>query len=178
MPAVTFISLTPADAVSLSDIALRAYRDHYLDYWYDRGEWYMQRSFAPEVLAAELADPTAQFYSINLHNEPVGFLKINPDKTVPVEQQSSTPNTDSLELERIYLVKNATGHGVGRAAMQFVDQVASERSKQTVWLKAMDTSEALGFYTRLGFQRIGTLRLDYSQMREERRGMVILKKQV
>ncbi len=169
MPSVTFTPLTVDDAPALSEIALRAYRDHYLDYWDDRGEWYMQHSFAPDQLARELADPNARYFLVHLDAVPVGFVKVNLDKGL-----DHFPAADSIELERIYLTEAATGHGVGKAAMQLVEQIARERGKKTLWLKAMDTSTALGFYKRMGFRHHGTHRLSFPQMKEERRGMVIL----
>lgn len=178
MPPITFIALSIADAPALSEIALRAYRDHYLDYWYDRGEWYMQHSFAPTQLASELVDPNARYFIVQLRNESVGFLKVNTHKAVPNSTLPAQSEQSSLELERIYLVKAATGHGVGQAAMQFVEEMAREQGKQTLWLKSMDSSSALGFYKRMGFQEHGTHRLTFPQMKEELRGMVILSKEV
>jgi len=178
MPLITFTELRVADAPALSDIALRAYRDHYLDYWYDRGEWYMQHSFAPSQLATELADLNARYFTVQLHNEPVGFLKVNTHKALPNSNLPAQSERNSLELERIYMVKAATGHGVGQAALQFVEIMAREQSKQTLWLKSMDSSPALGFYKRMGFQPYGTHRLTFPQMKEELRGMVILCKEI
>lgn len=168
---VRFTQLGPADARVLSTVALESYRQHYLDYWYDRGEWYMQHSFAPERLAVELADPNARYFMVWRHNERAGFLKINLDKPLPDQ-----PANKGLELERIYLLKAATGHGVGQAAVEYVEKLARGAGRQTLWLKAMDTSEALSFYERMGFRHYGTLRLDFPQMKEELRGMVILQK--
>lgn len=80
---VSFTRLGPADAQLLSDVALRSYQQHYLDYWHDRGAWYMQHSFAPKRLVAELADPNARCFMVLLDDEPAGFLKINIDKPLP-----------------------------------------------------------------------------------------------
>jgi len=185
MTSIDFTPLTVADAPALSEVALRAYRDHYLDYWYDRGEWYMQHSFAIDQLATELADQNARYFMVNLDSKPVGFLKVNLDKPLPCSDLSgngkgspTVSQTDGFELERIYLVKTVTGHGVGQVAMNFVETMARKRGKQTLWLKAMDSSPALGFYKRLGFQQHGTHRLHFPQMKEDLRGMVILRKEL
>lgn len=178
MPSITFTPLSVADAPALSELAIRAYRDHYLDLWHDRGEWYMQHSFAPQQLATELADPNARYFRVNLNNEPVGFLKVNLDNPLPGSPSPDQSAGTDIELERIYLVDAATGQGVGQAAMDFVERMARERGKQTLWLKSMDSSLALGFYKRLGFQQQGTHRLTFPQMKEECRGMVILRKEL
>jgi diamine N-acetyltransferase len=178
MTLINFTLLTVANASALSELAIRAYRDHYLDLWHDEGAWYIQHSFAPYQLATELADPNARYFRIDLERKPVGFLKVNLDNPLPGSPLPNESAVTDMELERIYLVDAATGQGVGQAAMNFVEMMARERGKQTLWLKSMDNSLALGFYKRLGFQQHGTHRLNFSQMKAERRGMVILKKLV
>lgn len=131
----------------------------------------MQHSFAPAQLATELADPSARYFMVWLHDDPAGFLKVNLEKPLPDQ-----PGNNGLELERIYLLKETTGHGVGRAAIDYVEGLARSLGKQTLWLKAMDSSPAVSFYKHMGFQEHSTLRLTFLQMKEELRGMVILQK--
>jgi diamine N-acetyltransferase len=178
MPTVHFIPLQVADAEALSAVALCAYRDHYLDYWYDQGEWYMQHSFSVSQLSMELADSNARCFMIEWANKSVGFLKINLDKPLSGNTPADEPTSTDMELERIYLTKDTTGHGVGQAAMLFVEKLAQERSKKTLWLKAMDSSAAVGFYERMGFAVYGTHQLSFPQMKESLRGMVIMRKRV
>ena len=173
---VTFTPQTTANAPALSEITLCAYRDHYLHLWHDAGEWYMNHSFAVDQLTTELADPNARYFMVNLNGEPVGFLKLNLDKVLPDTDSITHSEANDMELERIYLVKEATGHGVGQAAMRFVEDMARERGKKTLWLKSMDTGPALGFYERMGFKHHGTQRLNFPQMKEEFRGMIVLVK--
>src|SRR3954451_4103942 len=93
----------------LSDTAIRAYRDHYLHLWYDKGEWYIQKSFSVANLSHELEDANAIFFIIYYNKEAVGFLKLNIDTAIPNEI-----NSEALELERIYLTQAATGKGIGK----------------------------------------------------------------
>jgi GNAT superfamily N-acetyltransferase len=165
-----FDLLSTADTERLAEVAKRAYADHYLHLWYDGGVWYMDRSFAPDVLHRELADDNAQFYLVYDDKEPVGFIKINKDRESPCR-----PDVSALELERIYLQKKATGRGIGEQAIQFVVAQARALNKEIVWLKAMDTShKVLAFYQRMGFVPCGTDRLSFTVMREEVRGMVVM----
>src|ERR1051326_7278967 len=85
------------DAALLSNVAVTAYRDHYLHLWYDEGKWYIEKSFAENNLRAELKDPNAWFFIIYYKREAVGFLKLNIDAPLLSE------NGNVLELERIYL---------------------------------------------------------------------------
>jgi GNAT superfamily N-acetyltransferase len=68
---------------------------------------------------------------------------------------------NALELERIYIVKSASGRGFGREAMEFCFDFAKQRNKQVIWLKCMDSSPAHYFYERLGFVQCGGFDLDF-----------------
>ena len=162
--------ISASNVALLSDIAIRAYSDHYLHLWYDKGEWYINKSFSEQNLLSELVDGNALFFIIYSNNEAVGFLKLNID--APLEEEIS-----ALELERIYLTKAASGKGIGKFVLDFVFEVAKDQNKKLVWLKVMDSSsEAIRFYENNGFQKCGTYHLDFSQMREEFRGMYIMQK--
>jgi hypothetical protein len=50
-----------ANVALLSDVAVRAYSDHYLHLWYDKGEWYIDKSFSVKNLLRELEDENARF---------------------------------------------------------------------------------------------------------------------
>ena len=161
--------ITVDDALLLSDVALRAYKDHYLHLWHEGGEWYMEKSFAVHNLAAELASSNSRFFMVYVAGQPAGFIKINID--APLEDE-----TNALELERIYFVKAVNGRGVGTKAMEHIMAIAKGLGKKILWLKVMDSSTAaIAFYKKFGFDICGTYRLDFVQMKEELRGMYVMK---
>ena len=161
-----------ARAPLLSDVAIRAYSDHYLHLWYDKGEWYINKSFPVKNLLKELEDEHARFFLIYYNEEAVGFLKLNIDAPLKGEE-----NINALELERIYLLKSASGKGIGKFVLDFVFQIAKEQNKDFVWLKVMDSSaDAIRFYKNYGFEIWGKHFLEFPEMKEEFRGMYIMKK--
>jgi len=170
--------LQPDDAPRLAPVALRAYQDHYLHLWHDQGAWYIQQCFTEARLRSELSESTSRFFLIHRAGEPVGFLKLNLEP--PAQKHVETafvPPANSLELERIYFVKAATGKGIGTAVLQQLDAYARQLGRRAIWLKAMDSSrEAIAFYERNGYVQVGTHRLDFPQMKEAYQGMVILQK--
>ena len=169
-----FDLLSPADATLLADIARRAYADHYLHLWHDAGAWYMERCFSPAVLQRELADPNARFYLVRQDRQAVGFFKLNVDQ--PLKGQETL---NALELERIYLIDDVTGQGIGKAVLTFVVDYARQLNKEIIWLKAMDTShDAIAFYEKMGFVICGTERLTFEVMKEDVRGMVVMRKNI
>jgi len=162
--------IVAANVALLSDVAVRAYIDHYLHLWYDKGEWYIDKSFSVKNLLRELEDENARFSIIYCNEEAVGFLKLNIDAPLQDEE-------NALELERIYLTKAASGKGIGKFVLDFVFQIAKEQNKNLVWLKVMDSStDAIGFYKNNGFEICGTHHLDFPEMKEEFRGMYVMRK--
>jgi diamine N-acetyltransferase len=172
MDEIAIKKLGITDAELLSKVALKAYADHYLHLWYDGGEWYMKKCFTVEQIATELSDPNASFYLAYYNGTAVGFLKLNIDATF-----EGGEDNNALELERIYLNKEATGKGIGSALVNFTFDIAKKNNKDLVWLKAMDSSEeSISFYKKMGFEITGTYVLPHQLMKEELRGMVIMKK--
>lgn len=162
------------DAHFLSKVALQAYTDHYLNLWYDSGKWYIKKYFSAEKLSAELMDTNSRFFIAFFNNSPVGFLKLNINAPLEGFEDKKT-----LELERIYLNKEAAGKGIGRELVERTFQIAAENKKDLVWLKAMDTSKGpIAFYKKMGFTITGTHVLKHPLMKEELRGMVVMIKEL
>ncbi|MHA6248803.1 N-acetyltransferase family protein [Pontibacter sp. CAU 1760] len=172
-PPAEMVPCTPADIHTLQDIALNSYGDHYLYLWHDGGAWYIDKCFSDKALKQELEDPNAAFFMIYMQKELVGFLKLNIDKAL-----EGGDARESLELERIYLTKKASGKGIGRQAVDFAVDFARQRQKRLVWLKAMDSSRSVNFYEQNGFVPCGTHRLDFEAMKEEYRGMIVLQREI
>ena len=161
-----------AEIMDLRDIGIRSYLPHYTHLWKEGGiGWYMERCFAPEVLRAELADPNIEYYIASAEGRNIGILKLVLKKPLP---DSNVEN--ALYLEKIYFVKEWTGRGAGQKILKFVFNRAQELNRDCVWLMAMDTSEkAIAAYKKAGFSFHSRARLDFELMREEFRGMVVMK---
>jgi diamine N-acetyltransferase len=164
-------SITLTDLETFSDVATRAYFDHYKHLWYDEGAWYAHKCFNINQLDEEISDKKNLFFMVIFNEKPVGFLKLRP------ENQLTEQTGNGFEVERIYLTKEVTGKGVGRRLMEFAIEMARQQHKDYVWLKAMDSShDAIRFYESLGFEICGTSRLDFEQMKTEFLGMVAMRK--
>jgi hypothetical protein len=66
--------------------------------------------------------------------------------------------------------------------MNFVFDIAKSYQKKYIFLKAMDTAtQAMKFYTKMGYALVGSFGLSdttFHLMKEEYRGMYILKKSI
>ncbi len=186
MDNMRIFKLTIDDAEWLSVVAKKAYFDHYRHLWYDYGEWYAEKCFNIEQLKQELSDENALFFGVEDGAEPLGFLKINVDYPLSKEHCQSdylellsfetSEIENALELERIYLTKQGQGRNIGKRLVEWTFDIARLRRKDIVWLKAMDTStNAIGFYEKMGFETCATLQLNFEVMKPEMRGMVAMR---
>lgn len=174
MQSVTLQKCTPEDLPRLRQVALQSYQEHYMYLWTEEryAWWYMDISFGEESLVKQMNDPDSIFYFVVYQSEVVGFIKINKNKT-PEGQH----NSKSLELERIYLLKKVTGMGIGKKAVQMIINKAIEDQQETIWLKSMDSSKAVQFYEKLGFQIVKTEILPFEGFKDQYRGIHLMRRE-
>ena len=108
---------------------------------------YLEEGFATEKLTKELADPNSQFYMAYLNKEAIGYLKVNFGAS-----QTEMNDNHSLEIERIYVLKDFLGKNVGQLLFQKAMTIATENKVDYVWLGVWEENHrALRFYEKNGF---------------------------
>lgn len=81
----------------------------------------------------------------------MGYIKLNEN-----ESQSDIKDIDSIELERIYLLSEFQGQGIGEWILRQVISVAKARIKFFMWLGVWeDNPKAIKFHQKLGFNKLG-----------------------
>ena len=70
---------------------------------------YLDEGFSIEKLTTELNDENAEFYFATLNEEVIGYLKLNFG-----ESQTELKEDKSIEIERIYVLKEFHGKKVGQ----------------------------------------------------------------
>ncbi|QUW20489.1 GNAT family N-acetyltransferase [Sporosarcina sp. Marseille-Q4063] len=104
---------------------------------------YLDRAFNLKQLAAELSNPSSQFYFVYFNHEVAGYLKVNT-------------NDDSLEIERIYIKNNFQKHGLGKVLLNKAIEISMELNKKKIWLGVWEKNEnAIAFYKKMGFEQTG-----------------------
>jgi diamine N-acetyltransferase len=171
------------DVAQLSEIAIKAYKDHYTHLWLDEGVWYMQKMYAVSQLLSEIRDPNVAYYIASQHNIHLGYFKLKKDYPLSIGASglpfgfgagSTLALTNALYIERIYFTKEATGKGIGSFCFDFIEKIAVEEEKSSLWLMAMDSSQdAIRFYQKQGFQTCGNWVLDFEKIKEGLRDMSI-----
>lgn len=143
-----------ADAGALAALGERTFRDTFAS-GNTAGdmEAYVGASFSRDTLRAELADAANTFLLafIDAHAQPVGYAKLRAGTT-----DASVAGPDPIELQRLYVDRDAIGHGVGAALMQASLDAARSAGRRTLWLGVWEhNARAIRFYERWGFRLVG-----------------------
>lgn len=109
---------------------------------------YLEESFATSKLTNELKNPGSRFYFAFVGSKLAGYLKINFGMA-----QTEFIDPTTMEIERIYVLKEFQGKKVGQALFQKALDVAAETSCSQIWLGVWEKNrKALNFYRKNGFE--------------------------
>lgn len=108
---------------------------------------YVAENFSLEKLTDELNNKDAAFYFATLNNDVIGYLKLNVGSA-----QTELKDEKSLEIERIYVLKDFHGKNVGQILYEKAVQVAQQKNADYVWLGVWEENlRAISFYKKNGF---------------------------
>jgi ribosomal protein S18 acetylase RimI-like enzyme len=108
---------------------------------------YLEESFSMIKLKAELEDNNSEFYFAELNNNIIGYLKLNWG-----ESQTEIQDENTLEIERIYVLKDVYGKNIGQLLFQKAMDIAVQKKVNYVWLGVWEENlRAINFYKKNGF---------------------------
>jgi ribosomal protein S18 acetylase RimI-like enzyme len=108
---------------------------------------YLEEGFSAEKVTAELEDPGSQFYFATLHNNVIGYLKLNFGQS-----QTELKDNNAIEIERIYVLKDFQGKKVGQLLYEKAIGIAKQENAEYVWLGVWEENvKAINFYKKNGF---------------------------
>lgn len=115
---------------------------------------YLDANFSPEAQLAELQDPNTIFLLAQMVQEVVGYAKLRLHSTLGLEPDK-TPE-DRLEVERLYILEDWIGTGLGATLMRRIIEEARQQKARAVVLGVWEkNTRAIEFYQRFGFKTIG-----------------------
>jgi len=83
----------------------------------------------------------------------------------------------SSELEKIYLLPKFKRKGFGTLALNQLIQFLVIRNKKVLYLDVLDSNiSSINFYIKNGFEKFGVSRLTEPLLKEELKGMLVMKK--
>ncbi len=167
LPIITFLPCTISYITDLVKISQQFYPEHYTHIWKnDDPSYYINLSFSQKAFEKDFEVENILYFLIQKGDEKLGLLKIRKHQAI-----EGYTKFDALQLEKIYLLKNSIGMGVGKKGIEFVKNYANNLNKKIIWLDVMTTSPALYFYQKMDFKTISYYMLDYPGLKDGYREM-------
>src|SRR6478735_3878063 len=114
-------------------------------------ELYIKQHYSLDNLRKELSHPDTTFYFLTQGSELQGYLKLNRGSA-----QTEFQGDEALEIERIYITKQAQGFGYGKALLNKAIELSTEDELPMLWLGVWENNiPAVRFYERHGFVPFG-----------------------
>lgn len=137
-----------ADISELQLIARHTFFETFADHnTADDMQKYLDNNLSADILKNELTNINSEFYFALLDNKVIGYLKINHGQA-----QTELKDKKSLELERIYVLKDFHGKKVGQVLYNKAIDIAKQTNAEYVWLGVWEkNSRAINFYKKNGF---------------------------
>lgn len=108
---------------------------------------YLEEELSVEKLTAELNNENSAFYFATMDDKVVGYLKVNTGQA-----QTELKDGSGLEIERIYVLKEYHGKGIGQELYEQAIQIARQMNAEYVWLGVWEENlRAVNFYKKNGF---------------------------
>ncbi|NHF57885.1 GNAT family N-acetyltransferase [Flavobacteriaceae bacterium TP-CH-4] len=153
-------------------VGVKAYNQHYLHLWEHRDSSpYLKSSFTLEVLKKEQKDSNTELFLIYHETTPVGIVKIIKNRALEPYGADK-----ALLLDKIYVLNEHSGKGIGKKVMDFVIMYALGMNKKIVWLDTMKNGPALQFYLKNGFTIHSETKLKFPTVLNDQRPMYVMYK--
>ena len=171
---IHFEPLTTPKYATYIKVGTTAYCQHYLHLWMGRNPApYITDSFTISVLQQEEHDQNTSLFIINRNGTAIGILKFTIDCKLHTYSKKA-----ALYVDKIYILKEHSGKGIGKKVLQFIILRAQVHHKKVVWLDTMRNGPALNFYIQNGFEIHSEMRLHYPEVIEKERPMFVLTKKI
>jgi len=148
MNTIKIIRVIEKDITKLQEIGRQTFHETFAEVNTEENmKVYLEKSFAMDKLTREVNNEHAQFYFAVLNDLVIGYLKVN----VAAAQTEAIAN-DSLEIERIYVLKTYQGKNIGQMLYDKAVRIAKDLGLKSIWLGVWEKNHsAIGFYRKNGF---------------------------
>lgn len=142
----------PDDAGMLAEISRQTFYETFAAQNTEEDmQQYLHDQLGEPKLLRELATPGSSFYFLYKGQQTAGYLKLNCQNAQTIPGKGG-----SLEIERIYVLKQFQGMGLGKELLNHALEQAVEENCTSVWLGVWEhNTRAIAFYERNGFLRTG-----------------------
>ena len=130
----------PSELLLLQHISRRTFSETFAkDNTAEDMERYLEEKLSIDELSREYSDARSTFYFAVDGDETIGYLKVNHA-------------SDELEIERIYVLQDHHGCGIGQLLLDRAIELAKKANCHSIWLGVWEHNpRAIRFYEKNGF---------------------------
>lgn len=141
---------TQQDAALIADISRQTFYDTFAaDNTEADMRKFLDEQFTKGRLMLEVGAPENVFLLAYKEQNVAGYIKLREGKKLTALQ-----GVASMEIARLYVLKEFIGKGVGKLLMQTAIDMAKANKKEVLWLGVWERNHrAIAFYTAWGFQK-------------------------
>ena len=145
---LTFQQVDSAERIAeVVRLAREIWQEHYVPIIGQKQVDYMLEKFQSErAIAAQLAQ-AYQYYLFARDRKNAGYVATLPNATEA-----------TLMLSKIYVRKSERGCGLGKKALQFIEDLGKKRGLKLLWLTVnKNNDDSIAWYSRMGFRKVGAV---------------------
>jgi diamine N-acetyltransferase len=143
----------PSDLRELRAMSIKTFRDSFAAVnTQENMDLYMDAAFKEARIREELSTSSAHFYFCKFDAKPIGYMKLNFSPS-----QTDINDPFSLEIERIYILKEFQNLKAGEFLINSAIDIARSRQLKYIWLGVWEHNvRAINFYNKHGFKQAST----------------------
>lgn len=112
---------------------------------------FIQNQFSPERIESNILNDSCDLWVAQYNNNPIGVIQVDYNKQAPIN------NFSAPEINKLYVLRNFFGKGVGQNLMNLAEKGITEKGYNSSWLWVLNSnSRANQFYLKQGYKSIGT----------------------
>lgn len=152
---IKICNASAGDAALIADIGAKSFFDTFQTVFTPEDmRLYLLDNYNPEKITKEILNTNSKFYLAYYNNEAVGYMKL---ANSPVPDTLIKKHTSSIELQKLYVLKEYHNMGVGKELMKTCIDYANEKGYDSIWLCVLQENlKAVEFYNRWNFKQFGT----------------------
>lgn len=115
-------------------------------------EKYLEETFAKDKMKAEIETEGSIFYIVTNGENTMAYMKVNFDNA-----QTEEGYTNSLEVQRIYVLEDYKNMKIGKSLIDEAKEIAANEKLDYIWLGVWEHNlNAIRFYEKQGFVKFDT----------------------
>ena len=144
--------LNITDLENLQKLSIKTFRETFGEMNTEEDmQKYLDENLSEEKLKSELENPNSEFYFAENDNQILGYLKLNFGNA-----QTENQGNETLEIERIYVLKEFFPLKIGQVLFEKSLEIAKEKKLKFIWLGVWEENKrAIRFYEKNGFKIFG-----------------------